>query len=88
MEAMPVGHALHAATLDGRELRPHAADAPAYTGEDAPFGSWAVGPDGRSPAFSRRPVAMVQDELTETLTWGWAMALAGAVALVMYVSGA
>jgi hypothetical protein len=31
---------------------------------------------------------MVQDELTETLTWGWAMALAGAVALVMYVSGA
>lgn len=60
---------------------------PKYIGENAEIRRERIGADRRRQPRSSRQPDSDDDDLTETLTIGWTIALAIAVALVVYVSG-
>ena len=93
MNAMPASHTPYdnfklEQTECALALSPRAQIEPSKDiGETAKFASNYSGPERRRQGQSSRQTVLDEHDLTETLTIGWAIALAIAVALAVYVSG-
>ena len=94
MKAMPASHTLYDnPQLEETEFALAIAPCPQIEGstdigENTEFARNRSGLDRRRQAQRSRQTVFDDHQLTETLTIGWAIALAIAVALAVYVSGA
>jgi hypothetical protein len=93
MKAMPASHTLYDnPKLEETEFALAISPCPQIEeskriGENTKFARKRSGPDRRRHAQSSRQTVIDNHDLTETLTIGWAIALAIAVALAVYVTG-
>lgn len=93
MKAMPAGHALYDnSKLEETEFALAISPCPQIegskdTGENTQFARKRSGPDRRRQGQTSRETGFDDYDLSETLTVGWSIALAIAVAVLVYVSG-